>query len=160
MSMRILKLGTITGLVGGTVMAAFAMVALGVTGKGFLTPVNLFANTFWADAPTTGRFVPAALLLGVGIHLVVSIIVGTLIAVLVERGSLDTGAVFMVAIGVGTCAFVGQAIFWPALDSDAHAAFAPWALASAHAVFAVFAALAIQRLERKTDPQGAVLTTA
>lgn len=135
-----LKFGFIIGLVGGGTMALFAMVAMWATGHGFFTVVNLFAHTFWNDAPLDGEFVLASFELGLVIHLIVSTIVGTVIAILVERGSLDVGAIMALGLGVGAVVWVVQTFAWSAIDDEAQSTFTPWILATAHVVFALGAA--------------------
>lgn len=144
---RTMTFGLSVGLTGGLLMALWAMAALAVTGHGFFTPVNLIAHTVWRGAPLDGTFVPAAFLLGLGIHLAISISVGTVLAWFVLRGSLDGSIVFFVAMVVGVVAWVVQAFAWPAVDSTASASFTPWVLAVAHVLFALGAAQALNRLE-------------
>jgi hypothetical protein len=155
MQVRTIRFGLLVGVTGGSVMALWAMGALAATGHGFFTPVNLIAHTAWRGAPLDGRFVPAAFALGLFIHLTISTIVGTVLAGFVERGSLDGGIVFFVAMVVGVVAWVVQAFAWPAVDSTASASFTPWVLAVAHVLFALGAAQALRRLEqtsaRRTD---------
>lgn len=140
MTTKTIKFGFLIGMVGGGVMALFAMTAMWATGRGFLTVVNIFAHTFWKGAPLDGTFSLAALELGLLIHLIVSTIVGTIIAYFVERGSLDAGVVILLGIGVGATVWVVQAFAWTAIDADAHAQFSAWILAVAHVVFALGAA--------------------
>lgn len=121
-------------------MALFAMTAMKLRGEGFFTPVNLFAHTFWNDAPLDGTFVLSAFELGLLIHLAMSIGIGLAIAFLVSRGELDVAMVFLLALGAGAGAWLFQAVAWSAIDTDAHAAFTPWVLAVAHVVFAMGAA--------------------
>ena len=151
MSRRILRFGVAIGLVGGGVMATFAMVTMWATGHGFFTIVNLFAHTFWSGAPLDGTYVLAAFELGLAIHLVISIGIGITIAAVTEAGQLDATVVFVLAVGIGAGAWIVQAIAWPAVDADAHAAFTPWVLGVAHLVFALGAAWLLTALEGRTD---------
>ncbi len=146
-----LKFGFLIGLVGGGTMALFAMVAMWASGHGFFTVVNLFAHTFWGDAPLDGEFVLASFQLGLLIHLIVSTIVGTIIAVLVERGSLDVGAIMLLGLGVGATVWVVQAFAWSAIDDEAQSTFTPWILATAHMVFALGAAGFLNWLKRREN---------
>lgn len=146
---KTLKFGVLIGLVGGGAMALFAMAMMWATGRGFVTVVNVFAHTFWKGAPLDGTFSLAAFELGLAIHLVVSVVVGTAIAYFVERGSLDAGIVILLGLGVGTVVWVVQAFAWTALDSQAHAQFTPWILATAHLVFALGAATFLTWLQRR-----------
>jgi hypothetical protein len=148
MNTRILRSGFLIGLVGGGAMALFAMGAMWATGRGFFTVVNLFAHTFWPSAPIDATFAPAAIGLGLVVHVVVSTIVGTTIAWLVDKGQLDAGIVVLVGIGIGTCVWVVQAFAWAAIDADAHQQFTPWILATAHLVFALGAATFLTWMQR------------
>lgn len=151
MNKRILRFGFLIGLVGGGAMALFAMAATWATGRGFFTVVNLFAHTFWRDAPMDGTFSLAALGLGLLIHLVMSTMVGTTIAWLVDRGQLDAGIVILFGVGIGSAVWVVQAFAWTAIDADAHQQFTPWILATAHLVFALGAATFLTWLQRRDD---------
>ena len=159
MNTRIARLGTLTGIFGGVAMALFAMTATALSGHGFFTLTNVIAHTLWHGAPLDGEYVFSALVIGLAVHLVVSITVGTVIAFFVERGSLDGGIVFLVAVVIGVGAWMTQSIVWPRLDDAAHNEFIPWVLAVAHVVFAVGGATALQRLGSRvaTDDVGADL---
>ena len=152
---RTIRFGLLVGLTGGSLMALWAMVALGATGHGFFTPVNLIAHTLWRGAPLGGGFVPTAFVLGLAVHLAISTAVGTVLAWFVVRGSLDGSVVFVLALGLGAGAWVVQAFAWPAVDSSASASFTPWVLAVAHVLFALGAALALNRLEQASARRSA-----
>lgn len=159
---QVLKFGVLVGLVGGTVMALFAMTAMKLRGDGFFTPVNLFAHTFWSDAPLDGTFVLSSIELGLLIHLTMSIGIGLAISFLVSRGELDAAMVFLLALGAGAGAWMFQAVAWTALDTEAHGAFTPWILAVAHVMFAMGAAtflLWLQGREQRSAETPAVETT-
>ena len=155
MQRRTIGFGLLVGLTGGSLMALWAMVALAATGHGFFTPVNLIAHTLWRGAPLDGSFVPAALILGLTVHLAISTAVGTTLAWFVVRGSLDGGIVFFLALGLGVGAWIVQAFAWPAVDNSASASFTPWVLAVAHVLFALGAALALNRLEQTSARRSA-----
>lgn len=155
MNRRIARLGVLTGITGGSVMAVFAMIAMGALGQGTFTLINLIAHTFWRDAPLDGSYVFSALVIGLGAHLVVSMFVGTVIAFFVERGSLDGGIIFFIAVIIGVGAWMTQNLVWPTLDDAAHNEFTPWVLAVAHVMFALGAATALSRLERRSEPNAA-----
>lgn len=151
MNQRTIRFGLLVGLTGGSLMALWAMIALAATGHGFFTPVNLIAHTLWRGAPLDGGFAPTAFVLGLTIHLTISIAVGTVLAWFVVRGSLDGGIVFFVALVLGVTAWIVQAFAWPAVDSSASASFTPWVLAVAHVFFALGAALALKRLDQASE---------
>lgn len=148
MDLRTIRFGLAVGLIGGALMALWAMLALAVTGHGFWTPVNLIAHTFWHGAPLDGHFNVAAMALGLTVHLAIAATIGTVLASFVARGELDGGVIFIVALAVGFGAWVVQAFAWPSLDSSASSAFTPWVLATAHVVFALGAARALDHLLR------------
>ncbi len=148
MSRRTIRFGVVVGLIGGGLMAAWIMAVSAATGNGFLTPVNLIAHTFWDGAPLDGAFEPAALVLGVATHLTIAISIGLVLAALVEQRALDGGAVFLLAVMLGTGAWVVQAFAWPAVDGEASSSVVPWAFAGAHVIFSVGSALVLNRLER------------
>lgn len=153
MDLRTIRFGLAVGLIGGALMALWAMLALAITGNGIWTPLNLIAHTFWHDAPLDGQFSLAAMTLGLMVHLTISAIVGTVIASFVVRGALDGGVLFVVALAVGFSAWMVQAFAWPSIDSAASNAFTPWVLATAHVVFALGAARALERLLRTHEPR-------
>src|SRR5258708_32400329 len=85
MNARVMQAGIAGGIAGGMAMAAFSMIAMRLAGSGFWTPLNLIAHTFWRAAPLDGRFSPAALVIGVGVHMMMAMLVGTLIAAAASR---------------------------------------------------------------------------
>lgn len=160
MTPKTLRQGVLIGLVGGGTMAAFAMIAMWATGHGFFTIVNLFAHTFWAGAPLGATFDPAAFAFGLVIHIIVSVIVGTIIASLADRGQIDAGIILLLGVGIAAVVWLVQSFVWAAIDPDAHQAFTPWILASAHLVFALGAATylnVLYRHDREAAEQALVL---
>jgi hypothetical protein len=121
------------------VMAMWSMIALAATGDGFFAPVNFIAHAVWRDAPLDGGFNGAALVLGMVIHLMVSMMLGVVIAV---GGSRAASTLFAttVSIGVPMIAWAGQLVAWEAIDSDARELFTPWVLFVGHLMFAMVAA--------------------
>lgn len=156
---KIIRRGFIIGVVGGASMALFAMFAMWATGRGFFTVVNIFAHTFWNDAPLDGTFALGAFGLGTLIHLVMSTLVGTIIAFFVERGSLDAEVIIGLGLAIGFAVWVVQALAWSALDEAAHQQFTPWILAVAHVVFALGAATLLALL-KSNDAQTAAIEKA
>ncbi|MGH3211258.1 MAG: hypothetical protein ACRDPY_22745 [Streptosporangiaceae bacterium] len=141
MSNRVVRAGLAGGLVGGLVMAGFAMVMMWLAGSGFWTPVNLIAHTFWRSAPLDGRFSLAAAVIGVAVHMLVATMFATVIAAgacrLPGRRSLVIagGIVFTAVLWP-----VMQDVVWHALDAAAAGDFTTWVFASAHLVFGAVAA--------------------
>lgn len=62
------------GLVGGLLMAACMMAVMGVTGRGFFTPLNLIAAVFPPFRPIVSGFQPVAAAIGLTGHLLVSVL--------------------------------------------------------------------------------------
>ncbi len=160
MNARTVKFGILVGLVGGMGMAMWSMMALAVTGHGFWTPVNLIAHTFWKGAPLGGAFSMPALAIGMGVHLMISMAIGLVMAVLVEHRVLDGLSVVTVGLVLGMGAWAVQAFAWPALDSSASSTFTPWVFAVAHMMFAVGAAMMLLRLEHRRSGSALVAPVA
>lgn len=147
MSGSVLRAGAIGGLLGGVVMAMWSMIVLAIIGEGFWTPVNLIAHTIWSGAPLDGAFSWGALLLGLAVHMMVSIGLGVAFAVAAQfagrlAGSrtmvLGGGMVFGIAVWL-----VNQYLIWPALDSAASDAFTPWVFAIAHLMYGAVVGLLV-----------------
>lgn len=149
MNGRTVKFGLLVGMVGGTGMAMWSMMALAVTGHGFWTPVNLIAHTFWKGAPLDGAFSMPALAIGMSVHLMISMAIGLVMAVLVEHRALDGLSVLTVGLVLGVGAWTVQAFAWPAVDSTASSTFTPWVFAVADVMFAMGAAMMLLRLEHR-----------
>ncbi len=131
--------GSLLGAAGGMAMAMWSMIALAVTGDGFFAPVNLIAHSVWRDAPLDGGFNGSAFVLGIAIHMMVSMMLGVMIVVGASRTSLSTPRTVAVAIGVPMMAWAGQLVAWKAIDSDARTLFTPWVLFVGHVMFAMVA---------------------
>ena len=121
-------------------MAAFSMITLWVFGGGFWTPLNLIAHTFWRHAPH-GRFSPAALVIGVALHMTVAVLFGTVIAAAavrwpVSRSLVIPGGVLFIALVWP----VMQYGIWRAIDAAAAQDFMPWVFALGHVLFGIMAA--------------------
>lgn len=147
MNRRTLRFGMLIGMVGGAAMAMGSMIVFAVTGRGFWMPVNLIAHTVWHGAPLNGAFSVPALLLGMTVHLSISMMIGIVMAVLIAYEEFHGLMVFVVALCLGMGAWVVQTFVWPAIDPTASAAFSPWIFAVAHALFSAGAAMALLRFE-------------
>jgi uncharacterized membrane protein YagU involved in acid resistance len=80
---EVVEAGAVGGLIGGVMMALFAMLYDAATGLGFFSPVRAIAATVLGrDAVTTGG---GAILLGLAIHLGVSILFGVVFAAITQR---------------------------------------------------------------------------
>lgn len=146
MNRRTLRFGMLIGMVGGTAMAMGPMIVFAVTGRGFLTPVNLIAHTFWRGAPLNGALSPPALLLGMTVHLAISMMIGIVMAVTIEYEEFHGPMVFAVALFLGMGAWVVQSFIWPSIDPTASEAFSPWIFAVAHVLFSAGTAMTLLRL--------------
>lgn len=142
MNTRIIRAGVVGGVVGGLVMAGFAMTTMWLVGSGFWTPVNLIANTFWRGAPLDGTFSVAGLVIGVAVHMVMALLFATLIAIGASR--LPANRSLVVAGGLVFAPIlwvVMQYGIWHEVDGQAAEAFTPWVMAIAHLLFGMLAAL-------------------
>jgi hypothetical protein len=148
MNQRRIVEGALLGAVGGMAMAMWSMIALAATGAGFFAPVNLIAHSVWHDAPLDGTFSAGALLLGLVIHMMISMMLGVVIVELAARPSFGWGARVGIAVGVPMAAWAGQLVIWEVLDSTARAAFTPWVLFVGHLMFGMIAAFWIVMAER------------
>jgi hypothetical protein len=77
----------IGGLLGGLAMALVATATVPFIGRGLWFPINLVAATVLRDLQTAspealGQFIPLAFVVGLIIHLIISVLVGTLFALL------------------------------------------------------------------------------
>lgn len=139
MNVRKIIQGALLGAVGGMVMAMWSMIALAATGDGFFAPVNFIAHSVWRDAPLDGGFNGAAFVLGIVIHMMVSMMLGVMIVAGTSRRSISTGSAVAVSIGVPMAAWAGQLVVWNAIDPDARSLFTPWVLFVGHLMFAMVA---------------------
>ncbi len=138
--------GALAGLVGGVVMAMWSMVVLAATGAGFWTPVNLIAHTIWRGAPTDGSFSIGALLLGLLVHMVMSVAFGVVLATLATRLAGTLPALLAAGMTFGLVLWlVNQYVIWPAIDETAAQAFTPWVFAAGHLLFGLVAAVLLGR---------------
>ncbi len=80
---EVVEAGAVGGLIGGVMMAAFAMLYDAAIGLGFFGPLRAIAATLLGrDAVTTGG---GAILLGLAVHVGVSIVLGVFFAALTPR---------------------------------------------------------------------------
>jgi uncharacterized OsmC-like protein len=136
-----LRSAAIGGVLGGVMMAAWLMFILWLTGIGFWTLLNLITNTFWRAVPLNGKFSFWSLIIGLAVHVLVSFVFGSVIALAAWRlpGSrsliIACGALFGPVIWV-----VMQYGIWRAVDPAAAQIITPWVFAIAHLIFGVLAA--------------------
>ncbi len=136
MNKQVVVRGALAGMVGGMVMAMWSMIALWLNGSGFWLPLNLIAHTFWRDAPLDAKFCFSAALAGLVIHMVMSMMVGVVFALGVQRFHGNLAALTVLGMIVGIMMWlVMQYGVWRVVDADAAAAFTPWVFAVGHAMF-------------------------
>ena len=150
MDARTVRVGMVAGAAAGMMMAMFSMVVLGAVGDGFWRPVNLIAHPVWRGAPLGGSFAPGALVLGVMLHMVLSMMLGVAIAVVARGRTASAAAAVMIGIGVAAAAWVSQLIVWPALDQAASDGMRPWVFAVSHLLFGMTAGWLVCRLAATT----------
>jgi hypothetical protein len=138
---RALRVGVPGGIIAGTLMAVWSMAAMWATGSGFWTTLNLIAHTFYRAAPLDGTFSAPALVVGLAIHLTLSSLFGTTIALLAQR--MPGKRSLIIAGG-----FLFVAVVWPLMqweiwyriDETAAEGITDWIFAVAHLMFGVTAA--------------------
>ena len=133
--------GVVGGVLGGVLMAGWLMFILWLTGAGFWTLLNLITNTFVRSAPLGPKFSVASLVIGLFVHVLMSVLFGTIIALLAWRlpGSrslvIAGGALFGAVLWA-----VMQYGIWRAVDAPAARVITPWLFASAHLMFGLMVA--------------------
>lgn len=145
MNKETLKRGALAGLGGGVVMAMWSMIALWLTGGGFWSPLNLIAHTLWRGAPLGTQFSGGALVLGLVIHMMMSMVLGMVFAVgvrTISRLGASTATLTITGMMFGLVVWaVMQYGIWPAIDPAAAAKFTPWVFALGHLMFGAATAL-------------------
>jgi uncharacterized OsmC-like protein len=136
-----IRSGIVGGILGGVVMAIWLMFILWLTGTGFWTLLNLITNTVWRTAPLSAVFSVSALVIGLAVHVAMSVLFGVLIAAAAWR---LPGTRSLVIAGGALFAAVLWAVMqygiWRAVDPAAARVITPWVFAVAHLIFGVLAA--------------------
>lgn len=147
MKKETLRRGALAGMAGGMVMAMWSMIVFWLAGKGFWSPLNLIAHTVWHGAPLGAAFSGGAVVAGLVIHMMVSMIAGMAFAVGIRRaGGLGASAATLTATGMafGLVVWaVAQYGIWPVLDQAAANGMTPWVFALGHLMFGAVTALLI-----------------
>jgi uncharacterized OsmC-like protein len=143
MTKATLRAAAIGGILGGVMMSVWLMFVLWLTGAGFWTLLNLITNTFWRSAPLGPKFDLAAVFIGLVVHVLMSLLFGSLIAYaawwlpgprsLIVAGGALFGPVLWVVMQFG---------IWRAVDPAAAQVITPWVFAVAHLIYGVLAAAA------------------
>jgi uncharacterized OsmC-like protein len=136
-----IRSGIVGGILGGVVMAIWLMFILWLTGTGFWTLLNLITNTVWRATPLSPTFGGPALVIGLAVHVMMSVLFGVLIAAAAWR---LPGARSLVIAGGALFAAVLWAVMqygiWRAADPAAARVITPWVFAVAHLIFGMLAA--------------------
>jgi hypothetical protein len=159
-----IRRGAVAGMVGGAMMAIFAMLAMwldGSAGTGFWTPINLIAHTLWRGAPLDDEFSAGSLLLGMLLHLIMAMTLGAVVATIVGRvAGLRTSLGSRVLAGVGIALMVWavmEYLAWPLVDRAAADAFTTWIFAVSHVIFGMVTAATLYLLVNRRSPVTAKL---
>lgn len=154
---RALTAGVLGGLGAGLVMVMWSMVVLAVVGEGFWAPLNYIAHTFWNDVPLGGAFSWGGLLVGMSVHLMMSMLLGAVFGVLLgwRRGVSLVGVVFAgVAYGIGIW-LINHVLLWPLIDEAAAKAFVLWVFLVGHVLYGLVLALALMQGRGARAPRAA-----
>lgn len=141
MNKAAIRAGVGGGILGGLVMAIWLTSILWLTGIGFWTLLNLIANTFWRAAPLGPQFSGLAVVIGLIVHLLMSILFGVLIAAAAWRLPAPRSLVIAGGALFGSVLWaVMQYGIWRAVDPAAARVVTPWLFASAHLLFGLIVA--------------------
>jgi uncharacterized OsmC-like protein len=158
MNRAALRAGVVGGVLGGVMMAVWLMFILWLIGTGFWTLLNLITNTVWRAAPLGSTFSAPAVIIGLIVHVLMSLLFGSLIAAaawwlpgprsLIIAGGALFGPILWLVMQYG---------IWRAVDPAAAQVITPWVFAVAHLIFGVLAAstAAIVTSDEKAAPSAA-----
>lgn len=153
--------GALAGAVGGMVMAMWSMFVLWLDGSGFWKPLNLIAHTFWRDAPLGSQYCFGAAVLGVIVHMMMSMMLGAVFALAVQRFHGTVAGVTGLGIGLGLVVWVVmQFVVWRIVDADAAAEFTPWVFATGHAMYGAVTGLVVAALGARAGKTTGYATTS
>ena len=128
-------------------MAMWSMIVIGLVGTGFWTPLNLIAHTFWRSVPLGGVLSWPGLLIGMVVHLAMSIALGMALAVPVTAiggWATTTAGGVLAGMAFGLIVWlVMQYLVWDAIDPAAAERFTPWVFALGHLLYGLVTGLAI-----------------
>jgi hypothetical protein len=159
---RAVRAGAGGGILAGLVMAIWLTSILWLTGTGFWTLLNPIANTFWRAAPLGPTFSGPAVIIGLVVHVLMSVLFGVMIAAaawwlpLARSTVIAGGAVFGSALWA-----VMQYGIWRAADPAAARVITPWMFLSAHLIFGLItAAIAVVVVTDEEKPSAARVRAA
>lgn len=146
MNSTTMRAGAVGGMLGGAVMAMWSMVVLWATGDGFWTPLNLIAHTVWRSAPIGASFSVGALIIGMVVHMMMSMLLGVGLAVTGARAGLTRPVLVAASMVAGLMLWVVmQYGAWQVVDPTAADAFTPWVFAVAHLMYGAVTGAVIAR---------------
>lgn len=138
---KAVRAGVGGGILAGVVMAIWLTSILWLTGTGFWTLLNLIANTFWRAAPLGPTFSGPAVIIGLIVHVLMSVLFGVMVAAAAwwlpaaRSTVIAGGAIF----GSGLWAVMQYGI-WRAADPAAARIITPWMFLTAHLIFGLITA--------------------
>ena len=137
---------------GTTVMAVWSMAAMCVVGRGFWTPMNLIAHTLWSGAPLDAEFRWSATIIGIVVHMMMSVVLGVALAAALSRvggSAVMTGGAALVGMVYGLIVWVvAQFVLWPSVDAAAAERFTPWVFGLGHLMYGLIVGLAVASAKR------------
>ena len=135
-----IRIGVFGGILGGVLMAAWLMFFLWLTGAGFWTLLNLITNTFLRSAPLDARFSLSSLVIGLVVHVLMSVLFGVIIATAASRLPVPSLVIAGGALFGAVLWAVMQYGIWRAVDAPAARVITPWLFSSAHLLFGLMVA--------------------
>ena len=136
------------GLIGGMALAMFAMVVAAAGGTGFWAPVRGITSVIFGDSHYGGSFAFGSVATGAAIHMMNSVVLGALFAVVVaallRHASRMTiwmaGAMYGLAVWLVMVVGVSQGLQGSGLFASA---IPEWAWAVGHVVFGLMTAMVL-----------------
>lgn len=151
MNIQTMTRGALAGAVGGMVMAMWSMIMLWATHAGFWTPLNLIAHTFWRGAPLDSQFSFDAAVLGLFVHMMMSMVLGAVFAIGVQRFRGQAASLAATGMVYGLVVWMlMQYVVWLIVDAEAAEAFTPWVFGIGHAMFGATTGLVVGALGKAT----------
>ncbi|MBT3247697.1 MAG: hypothetical protein HN567_04665 [Actinobacteria bacterium] len=153
MDASLIRKGALAGMIGGAMMAMFSMVAMAADGEGFWAPVNLIAHTIWDGAPLNGDFDFGALALGMGVHMMLSMMIGVMALGVAQQFATTSTVALAIGMAVALGAWVGQEVIWPEIDQVAADGYTNWVLLVGHVIFGMVLGAAAATSANNHQPQ-------
>lgn len=144
MNTKTIKTGAVVGAVAGMAMAMWSMIAFAATGDGFWRPVNGIAHVVWRGAPLDGSFNFAALVIGMMLHMAMSMMLGVVIVAAPSTTSRFGRAA--TALVVPMVVWIVQLGVWRVVDKEGSALLEGWVFFVAHLMYSMVVVIAVRRL--------------